>query len=587
MKQTLLSANMCRGERSAHANSVQSEFSVLVIRNQKPRQGGTAFKVASFIIFSLLYAILSLSFVSASVDLLNPTHQITTNQTSLAFEYYAGMENVSACTLFVDNNPFMDFDAQPHSINSVSIQGILPGTYAWNVSCSNDTTTEVSTTRTITIDTQAPTLVIFTPNNGTTAKTIPLDIITNDETATIMTCSIFWNTNQNSQLLEIASVARNTHYAKNYIGNPSQGTLTINCNDNAGNTVTQTRTMNLLPDYGLILSLDKTEYGLNEPPRLTIDTIDGANVTVDVCPDQTGFVQCTSALLASNDYPQTITLVTMNKTGPYFVEGIATFGNQSKVNRTHYTVVNSIVISLSSNNPVFNRTTYIDASISGGVPPYRVSWILANGTVITDSANIQLTYTTPGTFTHKAIVIDAANNIGQVNITHTIAPLNTIIFNVVDNDTNAPLQDVELDITNIRGGETTNARTLTNGLAYLDLEPSTYRIFASKQGYEYHLEEYALNETTTIRIPLGRSNAAAPSVILIHPSSDAIIITPASIRFTVQHTTPKVKIIEEPDGTKRATPEYQQVGHSLLQRQQRQKNSNTHHLKRSCDSKKQ
>lgn len=468
----------------------------------------------------------------AAIDLLNPADQSATAVSTITFDYYVSMQEMTGCTLLINNQPFADPDAQSGTMNNVQIQNLPSGQYAWNVSCTNGTT-EQSPTRTFTIDNQTPSIAIFTPSIGLTAKVIPVDFIPNDETAVTLSCSIAWN----NQTLETVQVTRGTHYIKNYTSTPGNGTLAITCTDTAGNTQTQSRSMILQPDFSLKLYMSQKEYGLGETPQLTIDTIPGANVTIDICPDQPGFVQCSTALL-TNTFPQTISLPYMNKTGPYIVDGRASYAGQTKANRTNYTLINTINLVINTNlEPRINRTFNMTAVAAGGVGPYRYVWQLANGSRL-EGQTMGIAHNAAGNITHLITAYDAANNSRIVNFTYSIYPSANIIIKVFDNQTKLPIKNAGLDFTNARTNDEQSVFTLEDGRAYIDVEHGRYRIFISAQGYEYTIADQVIVQDEIYEIGLRKSLVKEPVVTITNPAVDAVVTSPVAIQYGVTHTKP-------------------------------------------------
>jgi hypothetical protein len=483
--------------------------------------------LSAALLMALLFSILS---ASAMIDLLNPVQGIATNNTTLVFEYYAGMANVTSCGITVNSNSFADPDAQGSAINSVEIQGIAPGAYSWNATCSNETGGETSATRAFSVDTQPPTIAIVSPANGTTQRLIPLDMIPNDDTASMLSCAMQWN----GQELETASIVPNTHYARNYTGTPGNGTLRINCTDAAGNSVVQERAFLLMPEFGLQLSTDQNSYGIDDPVHLTITTLDGSNVTVDICPDQQGFVQCATALLASTDFPQTITLPRMNRTGQYLVEGTALFAGQTRINRTRYNITNSMSVRVTtSETPALNSTFTMTVTPSGGVAPYRITWQLPNGTTVTGQSSLSVIHAQAGNYTHHIMVMDAANNTRQVNYTYEIEPRVTISVRALDASNGQAIAGAEVSMDD--GDHQSTARTGTDGFSYHDVSLGTYDMLASAPGYAYAMQQVSVSGTNgqIFTITLRRDNTTLPVVTLIAPAAGSAVSTPVDTRFSV------------------------------------------------------
>jgi len=468
----------------------------------------------------------------ATVDLLTPIDGASTRETTLPFEYYASVPGLTGCTLTIGTNNFVSVDPQNNSINTITVQAIAPGIYNWSLACMGDVT-ETSTVRTISIDTTAPTLAMVTPSEGLRTSTLSIDVIPYDDITEFLSCETRWNTT----LLDSFQIQRNTHYVKEYSATPGNNTLSVTCADLAGNTVTQARRVVYVPAFGLRLSLDKAEYALGESPRLTIDTLPGAALSVDVCPDHAGFVQCTTALIDTYSFPQTINLPITNKTGPYIIDGIATFLGHTKANQTRYTVKNTMSVQLSTDDdPRINKTVRVTASVNGGIPPYYFTWTLHNGTVLSGIGYVDIAIKSAGTFIQRVTAMDAANNTQQANISLVVDPLLSVSIQVLDNSTRQPIPGAEVDLKSDTG-ERESATTSDNGMTYFSVPSGDYALLASKTGYQYVAEEISINtSSTSFSILLGKTAQYDPQVRIIEPAAGATDVT--VVRFTATHTKP-------------------------------------------------
>lgn len=475
-----------------------------------------------------LLAILLLPMVFATVDLVGPANGTFTNQTSLRFDYYASIPGFSGCTVRVDGNVFPDLDAQTNAMNELTIINIVSGQHAWNVSCTGANSTEISQTRTFVIDSQPPTLAVLAPANGSYATAV-FDAIPNDDLSSTLSCSALWN----GEEMIARSVAPNTHFTGNISLPPGSGTLKLLCSDSAGNTMYQERLLTIQPNLFLQVSMPKSEYGLGELVSLTIDTVPGANVTIDVCPNQQGFVQCGTALIDSLSFPQTITLPYMNRTGEYLVETVVKYAGQTKTNRTLYKIANTISINPDiDGEQITNKTITLSVSPSGGILPYRTMWKLSNGSTIQDASSITRKYPVAGIYNETVTVSDAANNSKTENITVVVAGVNLVTVSVVDNATSAPISGAEVDISN-------NERlTGQDGRALFEIEDGEHTILVSAAGYRYGLEEYIFNATSFIVIRLVRDDVVVPDISLLQPTEASVTANPVRIQYTVTYQSP-------------------------------------------------
>lgn len=464
----------------------------------------------------------------AAVDLLLPANGTATNQSTMTFEYYASTAGLDGCAVRVGQHLFPDPDAQSNAMNEVTVANIAAGTYAWNVTCTAQNRSETSQSRAITIDTAAPSIAILAPANGSTVQRLTLDMTPYDDQTAMLSCDVAWD----GRWFETIQVAASTRYVKNYSAQPGNGTLEVTCRDTAGNSAQQARSVTVKPELALSLATDKRSYGLAEPVLLSVDTLPGADLTIDVCPNQQGFVQCTGALIDTAVFPQTITLPYMNRTGTYLVEAIARYDGQVRINRTNYTVENTIDIAIRTGRPRINRTIDASATVSGGIAPYRISWRLSNGTTISDRSEVQLNYLRAGTYNETVTVHDAANNVRTENITVIIPPVHAVTVVAKDNATGGLLSGVTLEF------DDQDQVTGSSGTAYFELEEGEHRLLASAPGYRYLAAEYEINASQTIEIRLRREDAGVPQVTILEPAHGAAVATPVRIRYAVVHKEP-------------------------------------------------
>ncbi len=475
----------------------------------------------------LLLAIFTLALTPqtlAVVDLLAPATNETTSNTTFVFEYYTGVPNFQGCTLNIDAQQFPDLDAQSNAMNDVHVQNIAPGKHTWNVTCHGNTT-ETSESRTFTIDTVAPTVDTITPVQNSTTDTLSLDFVPTDENAASIPCTVEWQ----GTLLENISVQSGDHYTKTYSAQPGTGLLNVTCTDTAGNTGQNLTSLTLEPTLFFTLSLPKTSYGIREPVLLTIDTLPTADLTIDVCPNTGGFVQCTSALIETNLFPQTVTLPYMNTTGSYIVDGIARYNGKTVAAQATYDVLNTMALDIGIGTEEVGRPVHLTASVSGGVGPYTYTWDLRNGTTLTGE-EIDVTYQSPGEYNITVTVTDNGGNTLQKEVKVDIEAVYTILFRIVDNQTGAPVEGAAIDFS--RNEWTTQA----DGTAEFDVREGAHNLLVSAEGYDYLVQEYDITASQAITVGLRRSTER-PTVTILSPQGGAFEPGQVELSYSARYTT--------------------------------------------------
>ncbi|MDD9954131.1 MAG: hypothetical protein OXR66_07395 [Candidatus Woesearchaeota archaeon] len=472
----------------------------------------------------LLLLLLLLPSAYALVDPLQPADQAFVNSSNVTFEYYVSMQNLTGCTVHVDSFSFPDPAPVNDAINDLLITSIDTGQHNWNVSCANTSTTEVSVTKTFTIDNETPTLAIVTPDNGEHSD-IQLDIIPNDNLDTTLDCTVLWQ----GAAIDTAQVTANTHYQATYAA-AGTGTLEVTCTDDALNSITVNRTLTITPSLFLTLTTDKPSYGITETGHLTINSLDNANVTVDICPNEQGFVECVTALIPDTDYPQTITLPYMNVSREYLVDGIAQFGTQIVSSQTTYRVDNSLTVDIIINNtPKLNETSNLTATASGGIAPYTYEWNISNGTIITGASYLPLSFNGTKKYNITLTATDAAGNTHRVTETINLDLHYDLIFEIRDNQTQEPINGATVELNG------TKQTTVLDGRTYFSLPEGEYKIFISAPGYRYLLEEIDVADPETFIAYLEREEGS-PLVQITSPTTNATVTSPTAIKYSLTHT---------------------------------------------------
>ncbi len=245
---------------------------------------------------------------------------------------------------------------------------------------------------------------------------------------------------------------------------------------------------------------------------------------------------CSTALLATTEYPQTITLPYLNKTGSYLVEATARFAGQTKVNRTKYNITNTMFVEVAvSKTPKVNTTFNLTATAGGGIGPYRTSWKLYNGTIIPNASTVAIYHTLPGTYVANVTAYDSANNSISTLYTYTIKNPVSIVVKTTDVQTGNPITGV--DISTESGAVTYKTKSISTGLAYLEVPPGSYTLFATTEGYRYDLLNIivAATDNPVYEIKLQKELRTLPVVNITSPANGSVVDA-AQIQFNVLYS---------------------------------------------------
>jgi hypothetical protein len=487
------------------------------------------------LVAALVVALLLVAPALASIDLVSPAQGAVSNSLNMTFEYYPSMDGLAGCTLTVDAQPFPGPTVTDNTFNTITVVNIDPGTHVWSIACQNSTGSETSVARSFLIDRSPPNVTILAPLPGATT-TGPITFLATDDNAASMRCTV----NANATYVTDTIVQNNTPTTLNLGLGDGAYQVMVTCLDNASNAGSDTRTVTFRsppPVLFLNLTMPQGAFSLGEPALLRISTLQGANVSIEVCPDAQGFVQCYTPIIAGS-FPQTVVLPYTNRTGRYLVDGVALYGNQSATTHLNYTVTNTMSVGIAADHsPLLNDNTTLTASEVGGIGAVTYTWNLSNGARTTGSS-VTVAYSAVGDFTEWVTGTDKAGNTASASITFHIQPVATITVTVTDGKTGQPLQNATVQVT---GGTVTNEpeTLLTNqqGIAVFERPPDTYKFFVSKTGYTYFLNETKILVDAPFPVTLQPEDNGKPVVTITGPANGSTVNPPVQVTYTVQDAT--------------------------------------------------
>ncbi len=478
----------------------------------------------------LLALILAVPAAKAHVDLVAPAEGANANALTTAFEYYPSMSGLSQCTLTIDNRSFTTTNVTNEEFNNFLIANISEGLHEWRVTCENATTSEESPSRILVIDRTPPNATIRSPrDNATTNETI-LTFAATDDYSPRLSCTI----NANASFLTNLSVESGAEERVELGLENGEYVILLTCYDEAGNAASDEATITINvppPPLYLNLTTNKKVYGLGEEVVLAINTLPGASLSIEVCPDKEGFVQCYTPIL-QEPYPQHVILPYTNKTGDYLIEGVALLGDQHALSQARYSVNNTIRVTITNGEePVLHEPFTLTAAAVGAIGSVTYHWNLSNGSRV-EGSEVTITYDELGTFTERVTVIDSEGNSARAAYTVTIKPEYDFTVLVKDAWSGEPLGGATVQVE--RGSLSRTMTTLPNGEASFTLPRGTYKLFVTLGGYQYRLGEERVTGDATVTVELEPEDEEAPVITIIAPKDGAQLAPPVTIRFRVE-----------------------------------------------------
>jgi len=479
-----------------------------------------------FLIIVLLFIINIIS-AAATIDLVNPTNNTYSNQQEIVFDYYVNIDGLTECDLVVDSNIALTNTTPVNSgFNQFILCGVSPGNHTWGIICNTTNSSESSEERIIIIDVAEPTVVLFNPQNSTQVNTssIELSFVALDNLALNLNCSIIINNSVNQYVL-----VNNSQPATATISPLSDGNYTwkVTCVDYANNIkASETRNFIILstpplPDFRIFI--DSTEYVIGQTGQMSISAPAGTNVRVEVCPNQTGFVECKVPVNAQNvtNYPFQEYLPFTNYAGNYILEAFFNYSGATETKTQSYLVNNNIHIDIDTERSQRrNVPVELEAEISGGIAPLNYSWRLSDGSII-NKTKTNITYTTAGNYTNTFVVKDAYNNTRNASITVEVDNTYSIKIIIKDAETNAVLQGATVEI------EDEQKTTDYNGEADYYLEEGRRDILILRQNYSEYDDKLNITKDETFTILLEpKELKQTPVITLMFPENNSAVQGP-------------------------------------------------------------
>ena len=484
--------------------------------------------------FLLIILLLAAARVGA-IDLVGPANNTYSGERHNEFEYYVGNSTYSSCTLTVDSAPAATKTNISQGFNSLPAD-LLPGAHNWKISCTGNATTDISDQRKITVDEEDPSVVLFSPQNNDnfTVRDVTFGFVPIDNYAGDLSCDIKIDGNTGYSATLNNSVPQNIA-----IHNIADGVHTwkITCRDLAQNSkdseerAFSVNTTPTTPVFGL--ALPRHIFSTGEQASATVSAPAGTSARIEVCPDQTGFVQCITALNIQNatSFPVQAGLPFLNYEGRYVLEAQFTKGNFTETKTERYNVTSTISLNYDySDRPRKNEPVLLEADASGGVGKVNYTWSLSDGTKRYErKANI--TYTTPGNYSASILVVDTYNNSRNATFSFEVSNSYAITVLVKNQETGAAVAGATVNL------DSQDSDTDASGKAVLYARPGNRDIIIAAPNYSIYKSEIQANSDQTVTASLSPLNATStgPVVQLTYPPTEFTVPgTTTEVGFSVQ-----------------------------------------------------
>jgi len=472
--------------------------------------------------------------IGATITELTPEDETWTNNATVDFLFTLDNHENQTCNLVVDSVKVQSRNA---SYNNTFTENLIEGNHVWSINCVLNNNTQSSEERNIHIDLTKPEITLGLPTHNTTHTNVTsISFTAEDNMLTEFNCSL--KLNGVEQLFVVQSGLENLVSIDSVVG---KNYWNVSCQDTANNgAVSETRSFTIKappkPEPEFNVTLERKSYNPGEQALMKINAKNGSNVTVEICPNQQGFVLCYSLLsFSSATYPTIKVMPYTNKSGEYILEGMMKHGNITKTYSETFTINNNLNIEVIGDTSFpEDEKEEIEIRVTGGIAPYTYKWTLSGGGTSTKKDQ-NFTYENPGEYNNIIKVTDAKGNTKNETVTITVKILYKLKI-IAKNSNNNLLSNVALEIGN------KEATTNSNGEATFYLTKGTYTIYADHSSYKFYTEEgFKLKENSTKTIGLLTDDNDAPIVTILSPKSgDKLAGNELSLLFKVSDDADKV-----------------------------------------------
>lgn len=284
----------------------------------------------------------------------------------------------------------------------------------------------------------------------------------------------------------------------------------------------------------LVISMNKQNLNLGELGYLTINANNNSNVTITICPQQQGWVQCYMTPPFINEtFPKVQVMPYSNKTGTYVIEAIMGYNNYTLFKNLTFNVVNTLKADINANKEVaaVNEIITFNATASGGIGDYNYVWTMHDGQKFYGKGAYK-NFTAIGEFKEILFVNDSQGNNYTGTIDIEIKPRYTLTIVVTDQKANSRMKDVFIEIEDTANGTTNSA-----GEVKFNLMKSRYDIYASKENYGTVVEDIDLDSDLTVNLNMTFEDFTPPEITLLTQDKSVFAEQEVKLKFKADDTT--------------------------------------------------
>jgi hypothetical protein len=331
-----------------------------------------------------------------------------------------------------------------------------------------------------------------------------------------------------------------------YIFNSSSN-YSIECVDLLGNDFYYTDTIivnatlndtnstlnNTINEPFLNIAINKHDLNLGELGYMTINANNNSNVSLTICPQLQGWVQCyLTPTFVNETFPKTQVMPYSNKTGTYVIEAVMNYKNHTIKTNITFDVINNLNAKISATDKVVsvNDMVTFNATVTGGIGNYYYVWTMHDGQKFYGKGAYK-NYTVAGEFTESLFVNDSQGNNYTASVNVQAKPKHMLTVITIDQKTNTRMKDVIVEV-----GDYNGTTTAAGEIKFM-LPEEKYDIYASKEEYGSVVDDVNLDEDLTVYINMTFEDFTPPEITLLTKNNEIFAQTNVKLKFEADDIT--------------------------------------------------
>ncbi|MBW2972302.1 PKD domain-containing protein [Candidatus Woesearchaeota archaeon] len=443
------------------------------------------------------------SYSSIGLALLSPADgEYITSTSTVGFNYSVSYNASTTvyCNLTVDGTVRRENIPALADTEITTYFNLSSGTHSWNVNCAgSDGSSNMSSTRTFTIDLDTPAIAMNTPDYHVSyASSISLNFTPTDTKYPVLICGL----SVNGALNRTGIIATNNTQQTVSLTGMANGVYdwNVSCQDAAGNIGSSEERVFYISvgtpsEYNI--SPNKNSYSIGEVGYLIMSAPAGSNLTMFVdTPLHDSFFKYYNG----RTFPIVEMINFTNNAGTYNIDGIFSNGGNMYIVKTSLQVTSTFSAHIDTNETTGEPgdTFRFEANATGGIGAVTYEWDFDDGNT-SNETEVAHTFPSVGEYVVELTATDSRGNTATDTQRINIYDMYELGITVKDLQTGILLNNISVEV------DEEKKYTDTHGTANFTVYDGKHRVYVAQTGYDWVKQVRNITEDTYITIELNRT----------------------------------------------------------------------------------